>query len=234
MGTGTFGGGGGGGGGGGPALRGPEILKAPPPIDELRGLIQQILGGLNRDYLTAQFCSPLIRAVYEEIFRLSVEAFQNHTWKGLARDYGVSDGPGCLAEWVQEVLRRHNAEEPNEKVREVASVCLEDFVMKALGDNPDLYLSASAEEVLATLDRKVFESTSGHFLGTLIWRVVEREGERLPPAFETRVSEGATQIADRIVKSFEENFYAKDQVTHRDLLRIVSENFSWFLKGLRS
>jgi len=236
MGTGTFGGGGGGGGSGGGFARlgGGSLLAAPPSVDELRDHMASALAGVNRSYLEAQFCSPLLRAVFEELFRLSVEVFQNHSWEGVARDFGISDGPGCLAEWVAAVLARHGAEETNEKIRQVALICLEDFAIKALGDDPDLYLSAPAPEVLARLDRKVFDSTSAHFLATLIWRILEREDEALPAALETRVSEVATQVADRVVAGFEAKFYGKGQTTHRDFFRIACENFPWFLKELRS
>ena len=212
-----------------------EGWQIDDPVDprHVDDAVWEILHYIPRDYLEKQFCNPLIRSVYEQLFRLSVEIFQNKSWHGVSRHYGVPDGPGCLVRWSRAVLDNFRQTEPNRKAQEIAQMCLEDFLILALDDDPDPFVDGSSEKILSKLNQRIFNSTSGYFLGLLIWHVLRREKERVPEATETRLRQASQARADRIIASFESKFRHKDQTTYRDLFRIICENLDWFMTELR-
>jgi hypothetical protein len=210
-------------------------LHFPDQLDEhvVDVALVHILKRIPREYLEMQFCNQLVRSAYEQLFRLSVEIFQNKSWAGVAKYYGVAEGAECLRRWSSAVIAKYQAEEQNRKAQEVARVCLDDFLMLALDNDYDLFLSGSCNEVLRALNRKIFDSTSGYFLGLMIWRIVEREREGHPERIETYLRKSSQRRADKIIRSFEYKFKDRNQTTYRHLFRVICENFDWFLGELR-
>ncbi len=240
MGSGSFGGGGGGGsggggrsGGGGYRFKDGKAVSGGASASKVEKEVQRIRGKLPKDYALKMFCSPLIQAVYAHLFELSVHIFQNRSWKTVTERFGVPSGPGCMLQWVNAVLAQSEGQESNSKVRDTARIALENFVVAALGNDSDLYIYGTAEQILNALDKKVFDSTSGYFLGFLLHRVIERELEAMTENTEQQIAGVTQQLADKIVHSFESKFWAKDQTTHRDLFRVVQENPDWFWNLLR-
>jgi hypothetical protein len=185
-----------------------------------------------KQYVLAQFCSPIVRTVFEQIFLLAPSIFQDRRWDLIARQFNVSSGAGCLQRLVERIVVDAAAQEPNVKVRETIRMVLEDFLITALGNNIDLYVSGDGEAVVKAMDEKVFKSASGYFLGALIWRVLERETESLPAYSTSQLRLAAQESADRIVAKFETRFKV-GQVTHRQLFRIFQDNSEWLLEELR-
>ena len=240
MGTGTYGGGGGGtcsvgSSPGGYAVRGGRIVGQAASADEVRKQARSIFSALSKtkDYLISRCTSPLIQSIYDQLFQLKVEVFQNRSWNGVVRAYGVGAGRGCLAEWVDAVLLALQTQELDQTIREIARVSLEDFLMRALGDDPDLYIDGDADQILNALRVDVFDSASGHFLGALLHEILRREQEGLPPETAVRLEQAAQQTADRVVHAFEGTYYRRSQVTHRDLFRIFSKHPDWLREELR-
>jgi hypothetical protein len=235
MGSGSYGGGGGGGGGwsgggGGYSFSGGAVVTKGVSTQKVQTVAFETLCKLPKDYLRKQFGSPLVESVYEQLFELTVHVHLNRTWKGVAERYGVDDGPGCLLRWVEAVMAKFEHLEPNVKVRETALSCLEDFLITALGHDIDAFFAGTGDVVMAKLDEKIFKSTAGYFLGLMIWRILEREREATPEAVEVQLKEIAQQKADHIVANFEREYYAKDQVTRRQLFTVIRNNPDWFRK----
>lgn len=91
---------------------------------------------------------------------------------------------------------------------------------------------------MAKLNQKFFKSTSAHFLGILIWRLLERQGESMTDEVQMQLQDVTQERADRIIRSFEKKFLHskfrdREQVTYRDLFLIVQENMPWFVEELR-
>jgi hypothetical protein len=240
MGSGSFGGGGGSGGGGGGARLGGyrfkfgKLISRVPQRSETEKTLRNLRRRkLPRDYVLKMFGSPMVRALYEELFEFSVHIFQNRSWSGIASRYGVPAGRGCLLAWINKVVRQAGESEPNSKISDTARLALEDFLVAALGNNLDLYTSGSDKDVLNALDKKKFDSTSAYFLGFLIRRTLERELETAVAVAEQQVRPIAQNVANEIVRNFENKFHAKGQTTHRDLFRIIQEQPGWFLKQFR-
>ena len=237
MGSGSYGGGGGGGGGwagggggGGYTFKGGEVVTRAASARAIETAAFETLCKLPKEYFQKQFGSPLIEEAYKKLFDLSVQIFVNHDWAGVARRYGVDDGPGCLVRWVEAVVTESEQAEPDVRVRETALGCLEDFLVVALNYDIDVFYSGTASEVMAKIDEKVFKSTSGYFLGHLIWRILERERNATPEAVEFQIKEVAQKTADRIIADFEAKYYAKDQVTHQQLFSVIRSHPDWFRK----
>jgi hypothetical protein len=239
MGSGSFGGsgsggsgGGGGSGVGGYRSEGGKMVSSAPSLSKVEKEVTKIRGKLPKDYVLRMFCSPMIRAVYEFLFEVAVHVFQNRSWKGLDDRFGVPVGPG-MSRWITAVLANYDAGEGDQKVIANARLALEDFFLAALNNDTDLFNSGTAERILSALDKKIFESTSGYFLGFLLWRVIDGELEAPAATTEHHLLTITQKLADRIIHSFESKFYAKGQTTYRDLFEIVQENPEWFCDLLR-
>src|SRR5438132_14051005 len=104
MGTGSGGGGGGGGsgsGGGGGLLsiggyrfKGHDIVRSAISSSAARKQIQNVFGSrsFTREYVQAQFGSPLVRSVYEELFHFSGCLKLTDPCGAFAKEYGISAG----------------------------------------------------------------------------------------------------------------------------------------------
>jgi hypothetical protein len=83
----------------------------------------------------------------------------------------------------------------------------------------------------------VFDRTSNNFLGIMIKRMLERQGESMPPDVEIQLQDVAQDAADRIVRSFENKFLHKkfrgEPITYQKLFLIIQENMPWFIEELR-
>lgn len=241
MGTGSFGGGGGGGGGGGSQLSGGyhsengRLVPTTAPRDRVEKDVRKVFSKLPKEYLLQFFASPMVNEAYGRLFDLSFQVFVNHSWTNIAERYGITGKAGCLSDWGNAVIAETQTLDSNQKVRETVQVCLEDFLLRALDNDLDLFLHGSSDDIMSHLNQKVFNSTSGHFLGTLIWRVLERQSERLPENAETQLREVAQIIADRSIRQFEGKFRsdAANRIGYQQLFNVVSDNAEWFLRGLR-
>lgn len=241
MGSGSFGGGGGGGGGGswssrggGYSFQGGRSVETAASAEIINKGIQEVFKTSSiREYIEKQFESPFLISIYEELFLLSVHLFQNHSWEGITETYGINDDQGCLMRWVNSICELREESEPNQKFRETARECLEDFLIEALDSDAETYFYGNSQQVMAQLDPNYFNRASNHFLGLLLWRIVERHSEKSTIEDETRLKDATQRIANNIISSFEKKFYAKNQTTYRHLLQVISANKDWFIKQLR-
>lgn len=236
MGSGSFGGGGGGlgfSGGGGYRFEKGKITGVAQAQTQVQAEVKQILSKLSKEYLHHYFSSPMLRSIYEQLFILSVHVFQNQTWQGVKDEYGVDDGPGCLSQWVDALILKGEEQEPNQKVSETVRMCLDDFLIRALNNDLDMYLNGTGDQIIQNMKQEVFNNISGHFLSGLVWRVLQRDKERLNTESEAQLQDAAHTIAGRIIGSYERKFYAKKQNTWRDLFKVIDQNKEWFVKELR-
>jgi hypothetical protein len=186
------------------------------------------------EYLRKQFTSPLLASVYEHLMDLAVGRNDEDPLERLRGNLQVDPGPGFLLRLADTITSRNAELEPDRRVRETVRVCLEDFLIQAIGNDPDVYTSATHYEVLQRLDRSVLDRTLGYFLGSLISRVVERETERLPIEASIRLQAEAQRRADQAIASFERRFVARQQARHRDFFAMVRKEPAWFLKEIAS
>jgi hypothetical protein len=199
--------------------------------------VREILGSVPREYLTTYVASPLAQHIYKELFRLHVDLVTNRKWDGVERRLNVAGGEGCLLAVAHRLISQFAEDERDQRVRNTMSNVVEDFLMNAVGNDPDVLLSGTAMEVIEAVDRRAFESTAGYFLTFVILRMLEREHERLSEQGRTELRSIAETLANRVWARFERDYLGKPfgdlaQTTPGDLLHILSCT-DWFAEELR-
>jgi hypothetical protein len=193
------------------------------------------LNSKSKPYLRIQVTNEMLNNLYKELFLFSVEIFQNKTWDNIQNKWSISDQKGCLQQFASQATNKYGESEQNPKVRQNVKMTFENFLLKALGDDINLYHSGSSEQIIDALDRRIFNSTSSNFLGTLLSELVKLDRE---PSTEARYefSKIAIEKSDEIIRSFELEFYHKNydnkQITYDNLFDIIKSNYDWFIKHL--
>jgi hypothetical protein len=242
MGSGRGGGGGGGSGGGGSGGGGGgnfggyrmekgRVVSVPPKLAALRDAVRGAFTKLSQEYLLTQFASPLVRAIYAELFLISVDLVQSKSWANIEKRHGVSGGPGCLSRLAAALMK---LEEENEyKARKHVGMALENFLMRAVGDDPASLLRFTGDQVVRNIQPAVFKRTSNEFFGELVYQVLMSEPDAVPPDAEVHLRDVACETADRAIAGFEARFLNKEQATYRQVAVKIAERPAWFIEALR-
>jgi hypothetical protein len=247
MGSGSAGGGGGGSGGatsgggvgyGGYQIRGGRILVQDVDATEKAEAVAKVLKKLRPEYLHEQFVNSSARDVYRELSLLRVDLAVNRDWSGIAARLKVADGPGCLPRLATALMRRFEAADHNKKSGAFVRMALENVLLRAVGDDSQTFLSATAEGVMRNLDAAVFDHLSALFLGDMLYEVLRGEERALPPRVKNGLRSVVQAKADHIVEDFMTRFGGKPlgdtkQVSYRHLFDVIAQREDWFLDQLR-
>ena len=236
MGTGSYGGGGSGGvrsTSGAVRSFGGRLQSDLPSRDVLEPQVRAIFRSLPREYVLAYLKSPLVQSLYKALFRLNVALRQNHSWDYVEHTYGITPERGCLQRLAGALLSQHGVVEPNEKVRQTAAVCLNEFLVRAVGNDTNLLLRGTAREVISGLSGAAFDSTSAIFLTTLLTGILSRERERIPKASEFKLKSICEGMANRIVANYAAERRERGEVRYRELLEVVANAPDVFIRGMR-
>lgn len=245
MGSGSGGGGGGGSGGatagggrgyGGYKVSGGRLIVQDVDATAKAKALSGVLKKLRPEYLQEQFIDSLAREVYRALSLLNVDLCINRSWNGIRNRLGVGGGRGCLTELAAAIVG--GTADRNRKSRAFVRIALENFLLRAVGDDPALLTSATADDVIRAVDAGVFEHASALFLGDLLYEVVRGEERALPAEVKAGLRPVVQQRADRIVADFGERFRGKPlgdikQVSHRDLFDVIASQKDWFVDQLR-
>jgi hypothetical protein len=247
MGSGSGGGGGGGSGGatagggegyGGYQVKGGRLLVHNADATEKAEALRSVLKKLRPEYLHEQFVDSTARDVYHELSLINVDLCINRSWNGISRRLDVDDGQGCLPRLATALMRRLEGEDRNKKSRSFVRIALENFLLRSLGDDSQLFLSGSSEQVIRHLNHGVFEHQSSLFLGDLLYEIVRAEERALPPQVKLALRGVVQATADRIVSDFEKRFKGKalgniPQISYGHLFDVIGSEEDWFLDQLR-
>lgn len=207
--------------------------RPAPTFDDARELVRDTLATRNvAGFVFDVLTSAPVRECYEELFNLSVLLGQQRDWASIQDEYGVPDQPGCLNALADAVVARHSAG-GTEIQRELASTAVLDVLVTAMRQDDDLFMEATAGEVFDKIDRSVFQSLSGHYLGSVLRHELEREVPPLLQAERQIVRQAAQERADYLIRSFEGRYRGQEQFTHKRLLAIAAEQRSWVEDRLR-
>lgn len=245
MGTGSYGGGGGGGGsgvgvgrsGGEYHSQGGTLVRGTVSSGGMARHFREALSAIPKEYLSKYISSPLAGAIYRELFLLNVDLVTNHSWTGIQQRLGVKGGAGCLGGIAHTLMARYGSMERDKRVQDTMSLAVEDFLTRAVGDDPDILLSGSSTDVLNAVDSRVFASTAGFFLSFVIQHMLEREHERLGPEGKAQLRSLAEAQANRIWARFDRDYRGKPfgnipQVSAANLLHVISEE-GWFAEEIK-
>lgn len=245
MGSGSGGGGGGGSGGatasggrgyGGYKISGGRLIVQDVDATAKAKALGSVLKKLRPEYLQEQFIGSLARDAYRALSLLNVDLCINRSWDGIKSRLGVAGGKGCLTELAAAIVGE--TPDRNKKSRAFVRIALENFLLRAVRDDPELLMSATAVDVIKAIDAGVFARASALFLGDFLYEVVRGEERALPPEVKAGLRPVVQQRADNIVASFQDRFLGKpmgsiSQVSHRDLFDVIASQKDWFLEQLR-
>jgi hypothetical protein len=247
MGSGSGGGGGGGSGGatasggkgyGGYKIVGDRLIVQDVDAEEKAEAVRGVLTKLRPEYLHEMFVDSSAREVYRELSLLNVDLCMNRSWTGIADRLGVDGGPGCLTRLIAALMRRLKAADRNKKSRAFVRMALENFLLRAMRDDSNRLVSATAKDAIGDIDADVFEHLAGLFLGDLLYEVVRGEERALPPEVKTSLRPVVQARADKVVSDFGTRFRGKSldtikQVSYRNLFDVIASQEDWFLEALR-
>jgi hypothetical protein len=238
MGTGGYhsGGGGGGSSSGGTRVRGGYSFRngraEAAGLSPTAGLkkIQSVFNSLSRSakpYLRRQLCGPLIEGVFRELFAMDACLNGAEPARELMHRYGVGPDQSFVQACGNAIMRKLASAEHDERIQSAARMCFEGVLLRALGEDFSAFGGATCKEFVAAVDRAVFKSLSGHFLGVLCWQISQREMSGLSISAEVQM-QGIVQVrADRVIRELEREFVSKGY-RHDDLVRVIRENEDWF------
>jgi hypothetical protein len=245
MGSGSGGGGGGGSGGatasggrgyGGYKISGGRLIVQDVDATAKAKALGRVLKKLRPEYLQEQFIGSSAREAYRALSLLNVDLCINRSWDGIKSRVGVAGGKGCLTALAAAIVGE--TPDRNKKSRAFVRIALENFLLRAVREDPELLMSATAEDVIRAIDAGVFERASALFLGDLLYEVVRGEERALPAEVKAGLRPVVQERADKIVASFQDRFLGKPlgsirQVSHRDLFDVIASQKDWFLDQLR-
>jgi len=208
-----------------------------PSFEAARELLRYTFSHRNvATFVQGMAASDQIRGCYEELFRFSALIKERPKWASVEREYGVASRAGCLADVGEAITSRH-AVRGSEAHREVARSAVLDVLLALVQDDDEIFLHGDATEVFAKLKPEVLASLSGYFLGSLLHRAALRELPTLQEEEGLMVRGAAQERADFIIDAFKRAWIEKDgdknQVTYRDLFRVIAEKKDWFENKLR-
>jgi hypothetical protein len=239
-GSGGFGGGSGGGGGiGSVTLRGGALTSTDPGAVAAFDAIVQVYAKLSHDYLSSLLSDPGVAKAYEALFRLGVALLQDRSWDAIQREFGVDDGPGCLARLAAALASDSGSDAVNPRLQAPLKAAILDFLLRAVGDNLAIRNRGDSTAVLATASSDAFGRTANLFLGSYLSAVLRLEGKNLNRGARAHLNDYAMAQADRIVAAFAGKFRHqpwKDipQVTYPHMIRVLGGERDWTVKQLRA
>jgi hypothetical protein len=248
MGSGSAGGGGGGTGGatsgGGPGYGGYEVdgnrivVRGVSKEDRNKALAL-VLKKFRPEYIREQFVTSSAREIHHELAFLSVDLRLNRQWKQITERLGVDGGSGCLPKLAAELMRRHETADRNQKSRAFVRLALENFLVRMVGDDSEVFTSGTAEEVVQHLKPDVFRQLANYFLGDLLYEVIRGEEKALPPEIKDglrgEVQDRARHIVDDFMDKFGNRPLGEDirQASYGNLFDGIARKEDWFLSQLR-
>lgn len=239
-GSGGFGGGGSGGGGmGSVTLRGGALTSADPGAVAAFDAIVKVYAKLPRDYLSSLLSDPGVAKAYEALFRLGVALLQDRSWDAVQREFGVDDGPGCLARLAAALASDGGSDAVNPRLQAPLKAAILDFLLRAVGDDLAIRNRGDAAAVLAAVSSDVFGRTANLFLGSYLSETLRLESKNLNRAARAHLNDFAMAQADRIVGAFAAKFRHqpwKDilQVSYPHMIRVLGGEADWTVKQLRA
>jgi hypothetical protein len=222
--------------------RGGSVRQRDPSRKQVNDALSDLYAKLHGRYLAERFCSTALRAATDEVFlHFRVEVLLNRSWDSITDRFGIDGGAGCLLRYVNEFALRGEIEGlPSEAQRSFARQCLEDLFIRSLGNNINLYLTGTADEVLAAMDSRVFDDALTEFIGSGLRQLAERTANRLPRGAREAVREVTELHARRLCDRFRARYVGRpigalSQVAMADMFRVLTDPTvaEWFITELR-
>lgn len=229
----------GGGGMGSVTLRGGALTSADPGAVAAFDAIVNVYAQLPRDYLSSLLSDPGIAKAYEALFRLGVALLQDRSWDAVQREFGVDDGPGCLARLAAALASDSGSDAVNPRLQAPLKAAILDFLLRAVGDDHAIRNRGDAAQVLAAVSSEVFGQTANLFLGSYLSETLRLEAKNLNRAARAHLNDFAMAQADKMVNAFAGKFRHRPwkdipQVSYPHMIRVLGGEPDWTVKQLRA
>lgn len=240
MGTGTFGSGGGGVGSsgrdyasmGGTYSANGRLRNTRRPQADVKADAYKVLDTLPAEYLTRYFESDALQSTLRALLDIQAEIRFNQRWDTIAENYQVPDGPGVLRRLRDTLVRRVRETETDERIAYAGTAAIQDYFLKAVGDEPQVYMRADAAAVIAARRDDVLASTAGHFLGLLLANVLDKEDERMNRPTRSIIRKIGVELADALIAQFEASRRHAGNIRYGELLGDLADNPDWLKKAV--
>ena len=201
--------------------------------------IAAVCGKLPRDYLSFLVSDPGVAKAYEAMFRLGVMLAQDKSWNGVARDYGVNAGRGCLARLASALASDSGNNAVSPALQAPLKAAILDFFLRVVGDNPAIRNRGDAAQVLAATEADVFARTSNLFLGSFLYENLRLEGKNLNKAARAHLNDFAMAQANAIVAAYDGKFRHKPwhnipQASFPHMVQVLAGEPDWTATRLRA
>lgn len=250
MGTGSFGGGSGAFGGGGSggigdvsatgkktdslldrilALIGlTKSINDNPDIAVARKTISEALQmPIRRRHLQQILSDPFVDGVYRSLIEMSGELGKPPDLARLGRNLGLQKHQFTLAGVVSSLVDQHKSREVDERYVDIMRRAITDIILRSVGNDYGVYAQTPLQSI-GKFDPRPFDSLSSLFLHSVIREVVRRDVLGLTQQAQSSVEQATSEIADRWVNVFETKYHDAKSVRHRDMLRIIAQNYPAF------
>jgi hypothetical protein len=221
------------------ALRGDALTSADPGRIAAFDAIAKVYAKLPRDYLSSLLSDPGVAKAYEALFRLGVALLQDRSWNSVQREFGVDDGPGCLARLAAALASDSGNDAVNPRLQAPLKAAILDFLLRAVGDDLAIRNRGNAAEVIAAARSDVIRRTANLFLGSYLSETLRLEAQNLNRAARAHLNDFAMAQANKIVDAFGGKFRHqpwKDihQVSYPHMIRVLGGEPDWTVKQLRA
>jgi hypothetical protein len=215
-----------------------NLVSVDPEESEARAAIQGVFSKLSSETIAFALSDPGVRAAYEALHRMRFILIQgDRSWSGVASEFGVHSGPGCLKALVAALTRDEGPHPVAAQLQAPLTSALTEFFQRIVSDDPLVVESGDGADVMKHLDAKPFNSISAYFLGDYLSEWLRSE-DSLSARARKRLWDFSHEKANQLVAAFKDKFYGKawkkiDQVSYSHLFQIMEGESAWVTQQLR-
>lgn len=183
----------------------------------------------RRKYLLEILGNALVDGVYRDLFELRALVTNGLEWSVVARQYGLDPERATLGGLTAAIVERHRNPAVDERFVEIASGAVRDLLLKAVGDDFDLYYEArSSRDLERAFVPSVLDNTADRFIAGILFELVRRDVLDLSDEARAMLGEVFREIGKRWCDMFAERSHTGEKVEYSDLLAAIAREPSSF------
>ncbi len=183
----------------------------------------------RRKYLLEILGNPLVDGVYRDLFELRAFVAKAFEWRRVAQHYGLDPERAPLGALSAAIVERHRSPAIDERFVEIANSAVRDLLLKAVGDDRDLYYQPQrSRDIEQTFDSRVLDNTADRFIAGILFEVVRRDVLNLSDEARAMLGDVFLEIGKKWCDVFAKKSDDIQKARYRDLLGVISREPSAF------
>jgi len=208
-----------------------RAMNDNPALAVARKTISEALQSpVRQRYVREILSDPFVDGLFRDLFDTAPALGSPPDPSRLGSGLGLQPSTFTLAQVVAALVNRRKSREVDERYLEITRCALSDIFLMTVDNNYRAYAQLPARS-LPAFDTRPFQSICGHFLSSVIREVVRRDVLELSPDAQASVQQATREIADRWVDIFERKFHDGKSVRHRDMLKMITQNYPTFSRS---